>query len=879
MNADLPVLVDTTPDLLFGTDNDGRLTWWNPAVERALGLPASKLRQASVLDFVVPDQRERIETAIARVFREGRAGAETRLVTTDGEVHYQFRCIRLDARDGSPRGFVGIGRDITPLKQAIDALERSESRFACMADAALDAVIMIDARGRVSFWNQTAERMFGYRRDEILGRDLHETLAPERYREAYRQGFAKFNETGEGPVIGRIIELEARHRDGHEFPVELSLTRLFQDGEWHALGILRDVSERRRQQQALARANQALRTLSGVNQALVHARDEASLLERVCETIVRSSGYALAWVGFPREDADKTIEVVAHAGDDRGYLDQLRVSWGDNRYARGPAGQAILRAEPSVIRHVDDSPDFSPWQNAALNRGYRSVIGLPLQVPGRSPTGVLTIYSTEIDAFDEEEIELLLQAARDLAYGLQERQIRRDHEKAARQVGYLSLYDPITGLPNRRQFLQSLESAAANAQQRGLTSVVVLLDVDGFRLVNDTLDHRAGDAVLHEISQRLTDRLRDTDVVARLASDEFAILFTLGKHDSSQRAIARRDAMVVIEKVIDCFAEPFRPGHQDTYLTVSIGTAMLPLDADTSQAVLARADEAMHRAKRPGGNTYDFYAPEQENDYSGRLSLGARLHEAVKREAFTLYFQPIVLLDNGRIQGAEALIRWPQADGSLVSPGQFIPVAEELGLIKPIGQWVLDTACNHLGRWLGIRPDLRLCINLSPVQVGDGTAIRALLERIDTSGLPGQALEFEITEGMLIHNLADLAPLIHALQQRGIGLSLDDFGTGYSSMIRLKELPLNTLKIDKSLIGGIPDDPGEMAIVRAVTGMTRGLGMRSLAEGVETAGQWRFLQESGCELGQGFLFSCPVPAERFEALLREDRRWSTSGGD
>ncbi|MGM0517273.1 MAG: sensor domain-containing protein [Pseudomonadota bacterium] len=864
----------STDNLVFGCDAGSRLIWWNPALERLSGQSSDRLRDRPLTRLVLPDQQARAETLIEQALASGHAQEELDLVDAEGGAvpyHVEIRAV------GGGR-LVMVAHDISECRQMLRALRRSEARFRSAAEAALDAIVMIDARGRVTLWNPTAERMFGYRREEMLGRDLHRTLAPARHQAAYREGFEGFRETGEGPVVGRIVQLEACHKDGHEVPVELSLTAVCQDGEWHALGILRDISERVRQERALERANRALRTLSGVNTAIVHAGDEFALLERVCRVIVQSGGYELAWVGFPQNDTERTIRIAAHAGDDHGYLDQLQVSWGDNEYGRGPAGRALREAKPDVIRYVESSADFSPWQAAASERGYRSVCGLPLQIPAHPPIGVLLIYSSEGDAFDEEEIDLLREAASDLAYGIRERRLREEHRKASQQLGYLNLHDPVTDLANRSYFLRALDFAATQAEQHGRTSAVIMLDVNGFRLVNDSLGHTAGDAVLREIGHRLTRQLRGSDTVARIGSDGFAVLVTLGEYGPLPRDAARDDAEEVVRKLLGCFDEPFRVGGDDTYLTAGFGISLLPLDESTPPAVLAQADRAMHQVKRSGGSAYQFWRPELEIDRQGALSLGARLHRASREGGFVLYYQPIVKLDTGEVVGAEALIRWPQTDGAMISPAHFIPLAEELGLIKPIGQWVLESACEQLLEWQAHAPDFRMCVNLSPIQVVDRNATRRLLKTIDALDLPSGALEFEITEGLLIGNLDDLAPLLRELQERRIGLALDDFGTGYSSLTRLKQLPLDTLKIDKSLVDEMGENQDEATMIRAVVDMARGLAMRSLAEGIETRTQWEFLQRAGCGYGQGYHFSRPLPAEEFEALLRADRLpWHTSG--
>ena len=870
---ELDALARFTSDPLFGSGADLRLRWWNPALERALGRPPGELARARLDDFVARTDRAALQATLEETRRRGEGSGTLQLLTATGTRPHRLQALRPDTQ--APDRIVGCLRDVSGIEESEAERRRIRARLQSMADSAIDGVIMLDAEGRVIFWNRAAEALFGYSAEEILGEDLHLALAPERYHADYLEGFRRFRETGEGNAVGRRLRLRARHRDGHEMPIELSLGALREDGEWHALGFVRDISETVAREQALERANQALRTLSRVNATLVRATDERSLLEGICRAIVETADYALAWVGFARDDPERSIDIVSRAGDDRGYVDQLRVRWGGDALGLGPAGQAIRTGQASITRHTARCQAFAPWREAAQERGYQSVIGLPLTGPGHeTPMGVLCIYSREPDTFDTHEVKVLTEAAEDLAFGLRELRLHAQHQRTTRQLAFLAQHDAVTGLPNRREFLHVLELAAEQAREHAIAAALLILNLRHFRLINDTAGHGNGDAVLAAVARRLRQRLRDNDTVARLGGDEFAVLVTLGEMPPSGSRRSRKAAERVATKVADCFERPFPVAGEDTYIAASIGITLVPTEAGSPQELLAQADAAMHRAKQPSGTPFVFYSPELARHESGRrLSMEGRLHDAVKRRDFTLHYQPVVELESGRLSGAEALIRWPQKDGSLVSPGEFIPLAEELGMIVPIGQWVVETACEQVRQWRERAPDFRLAVNLSPVQLLDRAAMGRLLRTLDEADLPPGALEFELTEGALVGDPGMLMRVLRELHERGMSLAIDDFGTGYSSMSRIKEMPLETLKIDKSFVDGLPDNCDDVSIARAIVGMGDALQLRCLAEGIETGAQWAFMREHGCHFGQGYHFSRPIPGGDFEATLLGGHRW------
>jgi diguanylate cyclase (GGDEF)-like protein len=442
-----------------------------------------------------------------------------------------------------------------------------------------------------------------------------------------------------------------------------------------------------------------------------------------------------------------------------------------------------------------------------------------------------------------------------------------DKRRAEERIEYLATHDALTGLPNRVMFSQVLHLAIASAQryQRGLA--VLLIDLDRFKIINETLGHEAGDNVLKEMSVRLKNCLRTSDVVARLGGDEFVVLLQDIDEGSEISTVAR--------KILSTLMKPINVRGQECRLTASLGICSYPGDGVDEQSLMKNADSAMYLAKEEGKNNFQFYSHHMNNQSLERLTLETSLQGALERNEFALHYQPKVDLRTGAISGVEALIRWKSSMG-LVSPAQFIPLAEETGLIVPIGRWVLRTACQQNVEWqrAGL-PPMRMAVNLSARQFGDENLLADIRTALADSGMRPELLELEITEGMVMKNADRALKLIGSLKEMGVYLAIDDFGTGYSSLAQLKRFPIDTLKIDRSFIRDIPDDAEDKAITEAIIAMGRSLNLTIVAEGVETEAQAAFLREHACDEMQGYYFSKPIVAEDLATMLREQ----VSAGD
>ena len=436
-----------------------------------------------------------------------------------------------------------------------------------------------------------------------------------------------------------------------------------------------------------------------------------------------------------------------------------------------------------------------------------------------------------------------------------------EQKRAEEHIHYLANFDPLTGLPNRTQLNERLKYAISLAKRSNGHLALMFLDLDHFKDINDTFGHSAGDVLLIELAKRLSLVLREEDTVTRLGGDEFILLLP----GADARGVA-----LVAQKLLDTIKESYRIEHYDLTLTASIGIALYPGDGEDLETLSKSADTAMYRAKQEGRQCYRFFTPEMQARSEYNMQLVNGLRQALGRDQLHVYYQPQVSMHDGRIIGAEALLRWQHPELGMVLPAEFIPIAEDCGLILPIGEWVLKCAVRQAKAWLEDGFDsLIMAVNLSAVQFRHPD-LPALITRIlDEEGLPPEYLELELTESVAMHNPQGAIALMNNLHERGVRMSIDDFGTGYSSLSYLKKFKVYKLKIDRSFVHDISTDPEDKVIVSAIINLAKSLGLQTIAEGVETAGQLAFLREQGCDEMQGYLFSKPVPAEQFEELLKQ----------
>ncbi len=508
--------------------------------------------------------------------------------------------------------------------------------------------------------------------------------------------------------------------------------------------------------------------------------------------------------------------------------------------------------------------------NLVTNR-FRTLIADPIEEVARTAQAIATDqdFSRRVALtrrIANDEVGQLIDTFNKMVGQIEDRETRLRGELERRRLAekkleQLAHYDTLTGLPNRFLFEQTLALTLERARGLGHQVALLFIDVDNFKLVNDSLGHATGDILLKMFAQRLTKSLRASDIVSRLGGDEFTVIIDQLKGPEHLRPIA--------DKLVAAIAKPIQLGDREIYATASIGIALFPDHAGDADSLVRYADATMYVAKARGRANYQFFSPEIHDRASGRLKLETQLRRAIERNELFVVYQPQIDLASGRMIGCEALVRWKNLELGAVSPADFIPVAEETGLIHPIGEFVMETACRQAKRWIDEQgASLRMSVNISIRQFGTAQfteKVGALLER---TGMPAQLLELELTESCIMENVEDTLNKLRALRELGARFSIDDFGTGYSSMTYLKQLPVSIVKVDQSFVRGIPASNADMEIVRAVLLVARGLKLETVAEGVETAEQARFLAAEGCNIAQGYYFSRPVSADEITTMLR-----------
>ncbi len=622
----------------------------------------------------------------------------------------------------------------------------------------------------------------------------------------------------------------------------------------------------RRQEQTteLKRLGRAVRVLSHCKETLVRAPSETELVQSICRLVADVGGYRLAWVGYARHDAAHSIELAAHAGTDRDYVDQLKLCWGDDERRWGVGGAAVVDRLPVLVRFGSADPAFEPGCAIALQRGLASCLALPLS-PRGEVLGVLSIYAEEADAFDGEEIKVLQELADDLAYRIASLRETEERKRVERELEHRAHFDTLTGLANRFTLEIRLAQAVADAKRHGNKLALMFVDLDRFKLVNDTLGHGTGDRLLIEAARMLTAAVRESDTVARLGGDEFVVLVK----DIESMA----DAATVAGKVIAALGAPLRIEEHEIRPSASIGVSLYPDDGDDAGAVMRNADRAMYHAKSLGGGRFRFFAPQMNERMAVRFAMEADLRRALERGELLMHYQPQVSLSSGAVTGAEALVRWRHPIKGMVSPADFIPLAEKTGLIEPLGEWVIASVCRQLRSWLdaglAVPP---VAVNLSARQFRHPGLVPLIAQSLADNALDAGLLVLEITESAVMHDVEDAVATVKELKALGVKMSLDDFGTGYSSLSHLKRFPIDHLKIDQSFVRDITADPDSAIICNTIIGLAHNLKMTVIAEGVETEAQMHYLRRQHCDAMQGYFFSRPVHAQEFAHLLAEGRR-------
>ncbi len=896
------------------------------AFEHALSGPA--------WDVILSDFRLETFGALAALASLRERELDTPFIIVSDNVGEQtaVKAIKAGAHNCIPRA--GFGRLATSVEREIreaqirrerrearKALQESESRFRTLVETASDAILTLNDSGRILFANQAAGRIFGYPVPAMIGEDLMMLVPdcpPLRQLSPPLAGQASVTD-----AASPRVELIGRHERGHEVPLDVSIGLLPRDGRDLLTVIARDATERKKSERALRDSEERLRTLVNNAPIVLFALDCDGVVTHLegsgLESVGWKPGEAVGRSAFELyRDYPKALEFLRRALSGEAFRETFEVerlifdvelaprrdpegsvtgvigvatNVTRQRRAEQVADQSEMRYRllfegnlAGVYRTTEDGRILDCNESFAHIFGYRSreealsvpVWDLYLTAEDRKAMLArlkerksLSNYEQCLRRKDGSHVWVLengnLLGGEDGKPGIIEGTIIdiTERKRAEEKVKHLAFHDPLTGLPNRLLFSDRLRVAMVHANRYRRKLAVLFLDMDRFKVINDSLGHPIGDELLRRIAERVGGCLRQEDTIARLGGDEFTVLLSgIGKEE---------DAATIANKILEAVRLPFFIEHRELFITTSIGVTLYPDDGADPETLVRNADISMYRAKEKGRDNYQLYAPVMNSRALERLSLESRLRQALQNRELVLHYQPLIELSTGRIRGAEALLRWQHPELGLVPPGDFISIAEVSGLIVPIGQWVLKTACAQASAWQKSGYPLSVAVNLSSRQFQQADLVFQVTEALQEANLSPASLDLEITESNAMQNAELSISALWDLKNLGLSISMDDFGTGYSSLNYLKRFPIDRIKIDQSFVRDVTRDPDDAAIAAAIIAMAHSLKLTAVAEGVETEEQLEFLRAQTCDEMQGYLFSPPLPAARFGELLESSR--------
>jgi diguanylate cyclase (GGDEF)-like protein/PAS domain S-box-containing protein len=829
---------------------DGRWLSVNPALCDIVGYTERELLSGDAQSITHPADLDADKTEVAQMLARKIDSYQSnkRYVRKDGRVVWaQVSGALVWLQNGQPHYFIYQIQDITDRIRAEEALRASEERFRSIAEATQEWIWEIDAHGVYTFCSPAVEVILGLKPADLLGKNCLDMVSP-----ATRNAL---NELLRRSVLEkrgwRDLVLHLRHaKGGIRWLDNNALPLLDEAGTVIGYrGVARDITQRRMQQERITRLSRIQAVLSGINSTIVRVRDRRELFREACRTAVLQGGFRMAWIGLVEPGALRAAPLVWE-GFNEGYLDDVGAALGAGNEDPGSVGKAIRYRKMVVANDIETDP-HTVFKHEALSRGYRSLIAMPLMV-AEEVVGVLVLYAAETGFFDYEELKLLKDLAGDISFAL-------DYIGKEERLTYVSYYDTLTGLPNRQLFFDRVAQAlqVARAERRELA--VMIIDLQRFRRVNDTLGRHAGDHVIKELASRLQRTTTESAQAARLGGDRFGLVIpSLPGADMSRW---------IHEWIVAAFSAPLIVDDMELRMTVKIGVALYPADAQTAEALFLNAEAALKRAKE-ASDACLFYSPEMNARVAQRLHLESRLRKAVAQRQFVLHYQPKVDLATRQIRGLEALIRWNDPDHGMVSPMDFVPLLEESGLIVDVGLWVIEQSVADMQIWRDMQLEVpRVAVNVSEVQLQQPDFVSAVLAALGPAPALGAGIDLEITETMIAQNTGSNVQKLLRLRESGLNVFMDDFGTGYSGLSQIAHLPLDALKIDRAFIANMTKSTEAMAIVSAIINLAKALGIFVVAEGVETEEQASRLYVLGCDEAQGYLFSRPVSATDIAKLL------------
>ncbi|HEY5020089.1 MAG TPA: EAL domain-containing protein, partial [Steroidobacteraceae bacterium] len=631
---------------------------------------------------------------------------------------------------------------------------------------------------------------------------------------------------------------------------------------WTIIILVRDVTERKDAENKLRRLNRLYAMVSGINALVVRARDRDELFRDACRIAVEYGEFERAWVGIV-DQAGSNIVPIAFAGVDEKTIAAIKELFASSAGAvRGPSFTASAIRKKTVVVSNDLKNDPRVMLSKTYTAvGSHSLAVFPLLVADNA-VGVIVLHTSKAEFFDQQGLKLLTELAGNIAYAI-------DYIDNQERLDYLAYYDALTGLANRRLFLERLSQHLRSAASGKHKSALFLIDLERFKSINDSLGRAAGDSLLQQVAQWLTQVTGDASVLARVGADQFAIVLPqVSQHGDLSR---------LLEKTVTAFLNhPFTLNDSIYRIAGKIGVVLYPDDGGDADTLFKHAEAALKKAKA-SGDRYLFYAQRMSETLSGRLGLENQLRQALDNEEFVLHYQPKINLISGELTGAEALIRWNSPQAGLVPPGRFIPILEQTGLIHEVGRWALHKAIAEYLRWLATGlPAVPIAVNVSPLQLRNRGFVAEIAQAVSITANAAAGLELEITESLIMEDVEHSIASLQSLRAMGISIAIDDFGTGFSSLSYLSRLPMDTLKIDRSFVLDITSGPGAATLVSVIINLAHALKLKAVAEGVETEEQLRQLRSLDCDEVQGYLCGRPVPGTIFESKYLSSSRSDTN---